>query len=300
MSTEGKGVRVMHLFNDNLWIYGFTHQKEKERVIPEGFTAKQILPVAQVEDVDSDDEEDPTQEATKEGESIQESNGEQPVEPSTETKEGAVTPEEMDKYLETAFMETIKNHIVDDELPLDISAVYTRMIMNSGIHLDVKKSTYKKIGKFIKEMVQKKRIKTKEARDVVQVVSVNRSHQEYKSHVSLPTVVKQTPVEQPKEQSVASKKVQILYFFKVPKLLIPIFAVDGPVDADKSVFTEKETKQHLMKYLAKECKLPEQHNGNATLNQFLFEQLFRTKKEEKDPLQEGSLTSIARIHKKYV
>jgi hypothetical protein len=69
-----------------------------------------------------------------------------------------------------------------------------------------------------------------------------------------------------------------------------------PSDA---LFTEKEIKQYLMNYLVKECQLSEQNNGNAKLNQFLFEQLFRTKKEEKDPLQEGSTTSIARIHKKY-
>lgn len=99
------------------------------------------------------------------------------------------------------------------------------------------------------------------------------------------------------QPSSSSKKVQIIYLFKVPKLLLPIFSVEESVSND-SLFTEKQVKQHLMQYLVKECQLPQEHSGNVKLNQFLFEQLFRTKKEEQDPLQEGSVTSIMRVFKK--
>jgi translation initiation factor 2D len=339
--TEGKGVRIMHIFGDNLWVYGLTHQPESSRVVPEGFTSKLIVPIITPgEESEQESEEESEQEETEREETEQEKKDKtsdltvgkndsdtklttaqtdssedqakeatQPdqttidntIEQKNETQ--SIMAEDMDILLEKAFMDTIKNHITDEELPLDIGALYTRMIMNSGGgNLDVKKSTYKKVTKFAKEMVKKKRIKIKEVRDVVQIVSVNRSHPDYKSHIT-------TKISNQCAQSLLTigssvsssgpKKVQILYFFKVPKLLLPIFSVEETHSADK-LFTEKQIKQHLMQYLYKECQLPEQNNGNTKVNQFLFEQLFRTKKEEQDPVLEGSTVSIARLYKKLI
>jgi hypothetical protein len=136
VKNEGKGVRIMHVFNDNLWIYGFSHQQENNRVIPEGFSSKMILPVEQVVEVsDEEEEEEESQSTAKEGEQPAEApqEEEQPLEPSdVEKQEGAIIAEDMDALLEKAFMDTIKNHITDEELPLDVGALFSRMLMNSG------------------------------------------------------------------------------------------------------------------------------------------------------------------------
>ncbi|KAL0481593.1 translation initiation factor 2D [Acrasis kona] len=63
---------------------------------------------------------------------------------------------------------------------------------------------------------------------------------------------------------------------------------------------EKQIKTILTDYLKKECSLADKNNGQVKLNTFLYEQLFRTKKQEENMLQDGDTTTIARIQSKLI
>lgn len=115
-----------------------------------------------------------------------------PVEP-------AMTPEEMDVYLDLCLLETL-HCLSDDQLPLDISALYSKLTAEGpGVFFsrlsrgdspfiapDIRRSSAKKLGKFVQAASKKKLFQTKEQRGVVSVVKVNRSHPDILKYKPLP------------------------------------------------------------------------------------------------------------------
>lgn len=169
MGMKGKGLKVIHIFDDYMWKFG-------KQPAPQGFTENRILPILAHPELEEEEEaegEEQIEESPKE-EKEQEENVEEKVEEKVEEtaveeekdKEEKTEPEhqskseekanqsnsdqskhEMDKLLELVFMEAI-HHISDEELPADAGSIYNKMINckpTKDTHIDVKKSSYKKV-----------------------------------------------------------------------------------------------------------------------------------------------------------
>ena len=68
---------------------------------------------------------------------------------------------------------------VDDlSLPMQSSDFYQQM-KDLNEEIDVKKSSFKKLGKFLDLMKNEKRIKTKKKKGKIVIMEINRSHEEY-------------------------------------------------------------------------------------------------------------------------
>ena len=61
----------------------------------------------------------------------------------------------MDEYLKEAFLTALKVSVKDKELPIESSAFFNNHVLackREGIILDIKNSSYKKVGKFLQVM----------------------------------------------------------------------------------------------------------------------------------------------------
>ena len=73
----------------------------------------------------------------------------------------------MDEYINEAFLNALKLSVTDKDLPLDSSVFYQNHLLlakNPNVSIDLKNSTYKKIGKFLSVMAKADIIEYKEAR----------------------------------------------------------------------------------------------------------------------------------------
>ncbi|KAJ3005789.1 Eukaryotic translation initiation factor 2D [Thoreauomyces humboldtii] len=89
--------------------------------------------------------------------------------------------EEMDEILESALLTALKVRLPNDPktLPMTSSELYSAYILPSrprGTLLDIKYSSFKKLGKFLKAMEKRGLIKLKERGGETLLVSVNRQH----------------------------------------------------------------------------------------------------------------------------
>ncbi|ANQ07509.1 Uncharacterized protein PCOAH_00018490 [Plasmodium coatneyi] len=143
------------------------------------------------------------EETASEASSVEESNANVPHE-GDENDKFQLNSEQQDTLLMFLFLEVVQS-LSDDNLPLEVSGVYSRMtkeflyihrnepflkeLQKLGIptniiskirakevnlELDVKKSTYKKISKFIQHLSKLKLIKIKENRNVISVVNIRK------------------------------------------------------------------------------------------------------------------------------
>ncbi|KAL3868819.1 hypothetical protein ACJMK2_041578 [Sinanodonta woodiana] len=92
--------------------------------------------------------------------------------------------DQMDEILYTCFLCALKNSVKKSDLPL-LTSTFFKSFMSpyrpSGKILDIKKSRYKKLSKFLQSMEKKGFIKVKElSKGVDSIVEVDRSHPELK------------------------------------------------------------------------------------------------------------------------
>lgn len=74
----------------------------------------------------------------------------------------------MDQYLKECFLNAIKLSRVESELPIDSGRFYMDFMLLArpeGVKLEVKDSSYKKLGKFYEEMSKQKFIEFKHSKD---------------------------------------------------------------------------------------------------------------------------------------
>eukprot|EP00761_Pharyngomonas_kirbyi_P009862 gb/GECH01009880.1/.p1 GENE.gb/GECH01009880.1/~~gb/GECH01009880.1/.p1 ORF type:complete len:634 (+),score=170.54 gb/GECH01009880.1/:1-1902(+) len=92
------------------------------------------------------------------------SNDQETAAPSSSlSSSSSISSEEMDRFLLESFMDSIVNKLNDADLPVNVSTLYSSYMQSweGGPRVDVKKSSYKKISKFLKEMSKHKLISVK-------------------------------------------------------------------------------------------------------------------------------------------
>ncbi|KAJ3110777.1 Eukaryotic translation initiation factor 2D [Phlyctochytrium bullatum] len=185
---RGKGLRTVHTYGDTLWASG---SKSEPPEVPEGAAVEN-------DDVDEEEYEVVFEEDGKPEDSVENSvtklslrdardddddeddDGEEiPVAPSVPV--AALTPADHDKLLEQSLITAIKTKLPDDakSYPISSSVLWESHILPSrpaGTTLDVKASSHKKLGKFLKVMEKKGYIKLKERGGDTLLMSVNKKH----------------------------------------------------------------------------------------------------------------------------
>ncbi|CAM5119230.1 unnamed protein product [Natator depressus] len=208
---KGKGFTVLHAYTDHLW--GFGDKSYPPTIAPL---------VAEPAELESTDEDDKDEEGREPGNdlsiapslqmdignlNLQEGDGcarlmeeeEEPgetraaemaediAEVQPETEDGRTPQERMDELLHQCFFHALKCKVKKSELPL-LTSTFLRNHMVSccpeGQQLDLKKSSYKKLSKFLQYMQQQKIVQVKELnRGVESIVHIDWKHSGIKSFV---------------------------------------------------------------------------------------------------------------------
>ncbi|XP_065450666.1 eukaryotic translation initiation factor 2D isoform X2 [Chrysemys picta bellii] len=212
---KGKGFTVLHAYTDHLW--GFGDKSYPPTIAP------LVAEPAELESTDDDDKDEEGREPDSDlciapslqmdigNLSLQEGDGcarlmeeEEPgetgaaemaediVEVQPETEDGRTPQERIDELLHQCFFHALKCKVKKSELPL-LTSTFLRNYMFSccpeGQQLDIKKSSYKKLSKFLQYMQQQKIIQVKELnKGVESIVHIDWKHSDIKSFV-VPEVV---------------------------------------------------------------------------------------------------------------
>eukprot|EP00922_Rhytidocystis_sp_ex-Travisia-forbesii_P051527 GHVS01076454.1.p1 GENE.GHVS01076454.1~~GHVS01076454.1.p1 ORF type:complete len:587 (-),score=115.76 GHVS01076454.1:129-1889(-) len=213
-----------------------------------------------------------------------------------------LTPEQLDEVLEICLLEALHVTVTDEQLPLDASALYSKMVAASeyivgasallrkklegkgmtveqlrgacsaDVSLDVKKSTHKKLAKFLQTYTKKKLFQTKDTRGVVFIVNVNREHPTYKAYIPVP--VKDRKLAPAHDAAAAAAdgtapkasdttttttttttsggttgELVILEFFQPSQKCLPIFAAVGVKTGKDNAFTITQCNEVLSNYV---------------------------------------------------
>ncbi|KAI7906394.1 uncharacterized protein BX663DRAFT_427508 [Cokeromyces recurvatus] len=160
---KGKAVHIIHVYQDYLWAMG-------DKSDPLEF--EHISNYDEEEDDDDDEEEDDDDD--EEEEKVE-----------TKAKVKAIHDEKIDEWLKKSLYQAliykIKAENISTILPISASSFYSAYIMpcrpaDIGTEVDIKKSSWKKLQKFLKTMEKSGLLKTKEQRGETMIISVNYSH----------------------------------------------------------------------------------------------------------------------------
>ncbi|XP_034979558.2 eukaryotic translation initiation factor 2D isoform X1 [Zootoca vivipara] len=213
---KGKGFTVLHTYMDHLWEFGdkscpptivpleaesseMMDAEEEEQEAGEGEGESQenshpIDPCLQtgirnlsmedaIQSVDMTEKEEPNENGT--AETTEEGN--LPVDVSQEAEDSRSPQEQMDALLHQCFFHALKCKVKKSELPL-LTSTFLRNYMFSccpqGQQLDIKKSSYKKLSKFLQSMQQQNILQVKELnKGVESIVNVDWRHESIRSFV---------------------------------------------------------------------------------------------------------------------
>ncbi|KAL4235828.1 Eukaryotic translation initiation factor 2D [Mactra antiquata] len=104
----------------------------------------------------------------------------EPVNDSSDTKMSVISPDEMDKLLEFCFLCSIKSSLKKSDLPISTGTFYKQHVMKycpSDKILDVKKSSFKKLSKFLQKQSKTGIITVKElSKGVDSITEIDKSH----------------------------------------------------------------------------------------------------------------------------
>uniref|UniRef100_A0A8C7STI0 Eukaryotic translation initiation factor 2D n=1 Tax=Oncorhynchus mykiss TaxID=8022 RepID=A0A8C7STI0_ONCMY len=165
LGMKGRGVSVLHTYMDSLWAFG---DKSGPPSIPDVDTEGVEATYEEEEEEEDDDE-------ATEGNSSRISH-----------KHSPVLTEQMDALLLQCFLQALKSKVKKSELPL-LTSSFLRIHMfsccPSGKQLDIKKSSYKKLSKFLQCMQQQHSlVRVKElSKGVESIVEVDWKNPELRS-----------------------------------------------------------------------------------------------------------------------
>ncbi|XP_027273499.1 eukaryotic translation initiation factor 2D isoform X5 [Cricetulus griseus] len=227
---KGKGFSVLHTYQDHLW-------KSGDKSSPPA-----IAPLA-VNPTDSNEEKvDLSLQGnlsclTLEGE--EENRKVHHPEASEDTSSGAQSQdcvdgkplqEQMDELLHQCFLHALKSRVKKADLPLLTSTLLGSHMFSccpKGQQLDIKKSSYKKLSKFLQHMQQEQIVQIKElSKGVESIVAVDWRHPRITSFViPEPSLTSQTVQEGSREQPYHPPDIKSLYC--VPANMTQLFQESG-------------------------------------------------------------------------
>lgn len=227
---KGKGFSVLHTYQDHLW-------KSGDKSSPPA-----IAPLP-VDPTDSNEEKvDAGLHGNLRNLTLEREEEEEEVphpEASEDTNSGALSQdsldgkplqEQMDELLQQCFLHALKSRVKKADLPLLTSTLLGSHMFSccpEGQQLDIKKSSYKKLSKFLQHMQREQIVQVKElSKGVESIVSVDWRHPRITSFViPEPSVTAQTLQEGSREQPYHPPDIKPLYC--VPASMTQLFLGSG-------------------------------------------------------------------------
>ncbi|MBZ3880683.1 Eukaryotic translation initiation factor 2D [Sciurus carolinensis] len=267
---KGKGFSVLHTYQDHLWRSG-------DKSSPPSI-APLVLDPADL----NEEKVDPTLQGDLRGltlEGKEEENGEvhqaceekslseAPEDTSTgvlsqDSTDSKPLQEQMDELLQQCFLHALKCRVKKTDLPLLTSTFLGNHMFSccpEGRQLDIKKSSYKKLSKFLQHMQQEQIIQVKElSKGVESVVAVDWKHPRITSFIiPEPSPTSQTVQEGSREQPYHPPDIKPLYC--VPASMTLLFQESGHKKG--SMLEGSEVRTVIIDY-AKKNELVDAHNKN--------------------------------------
>jgi translation initiation factor 2D len=245
---KGKAVHIIHVYEDYLWAMG-------DKSGP-----------PDLQDISDDEyEEEETEEVTTE--QGQEAPIAKTISNEQEPKK-QLTTAEIDEWLKKSLYQSlvykIKAENATTVLPISASSLYSAYIMpcrpvDGGAEIDIKKSSWKKLQKFLKAMEKAGLLKTKEQRGETMLVSVNYSHPSLQDLHKYKTMEAQAAKEaapqqkqpqqpQPQQQQKDSNQAEIQEIFKPLGTHMVKFFEEAKHDKD-GMYTIPEVRTVIADYI---------------------------------------------------
>lgn len=137
-----------------------------------------------------------------------------------------VSPEDMDKLLHFCFLCALKSSVKKTDLPLPTGTLYKHHMLifcPSGKNVDVKKSTYKKLSRYLQQQESCGIIKLETTKGVDRIVDVDNKHELLRGF--------EAPEPMPRESKAAAESEfippQITEMFAVNSVVLPLFKEMG-------------------------------------------------------------------------
>ncbi|KAG1472283.1 hypothetical protein G6F56_001634 [Rhizopus delemar] len=242
---KGKAVNILHVFEDCLWAMG---DKSEPPEIPQ--------------DSDSDEDESEEEEEENKKRVVEPAKEEEMIEQKVPAKQ--LSTEEVDNILKASLYHALVYKITADNtiLPISAPSFYSAYVMPSrpiGCETaDIKRSSWKKLQKFIKVIEKSGLLKTKEQRGETVIISIQWSHplledvRKYKTleHATPNSISAQQQQQQQQQQKDEKKPTEIQEFFKPLGSHIYRFFEEVQKDKDR-LYTLTELKTFINDYAKK-------------------------------------------------
>ncbi|XP_026635403.1 eukaryotic translation initiation factor 2D isoform X2 [Microtus ochrogaster] len=227
---KGKGFSVLHTYQDHLW-------KSGDKSTPPAIAPLAVNPTDSSEEKVGLDLQGNLSSLTLEGE--EETRKLHHSEASEDNSSGALSQnssdgkplqEQMDELLQQCFLHALKSRVKKADLPLLTSTLLGSHMFSccpEGQQLDIKKSSYKKLSKFLQHMQQEQIVQVKElSKGVESIVTVDWRHPRITSFViPEPSLTSQTVQEGSREQPYHPPDIKSLYC--VPASMTQLFQESG-------------------------------------------------------------------------
>lgn len=288
LGMKGRGVSVLHTYMDHLWAFG---DKSGPPTVPDEDCKEEMNEEeCEVSEETEDKEEERTEKSSEDqwcpSDSVsdpacsgieelsiaeqEEEKGEEDSE-KEENQEDQRTPQEiMDALLLQCFLHALKSKVKKSELPLLTSTFLRNHMVSccpSGKQIDLKKSSYKKLSKFLQTMQQQHSlVRVKElAKGVESIVEVDWKNPELRSFI-LPEEkdVEASPVQDGGRGDIPYHPPEITTLYSVSARLEPLF-----LDANKrkgASMHPAEVRSIITEYVKKNELVAENNKNYVTIN----------------------------------
>ncbi|XP_066929869.1 eukaryotic translation initiation factor 2D-like [Clytia hemisphaerica] len=298
---QGKKLTIYHCVKDHLWAAG---DKSTIPIIEENSVQISSLTdqsdfattLENLEDDNVEEKDEPNETEILSPETINE--GDKTEAACEEEDEPRLSPqEEMDQLLNNCFCQAVINS-KKAELPMLVTkfaSQYLHPACPEGQRIDVKKSSYKKMSKFLSEMVSRGIIEMKEfQKGVESITKINQENEtlrEFKQSdfAKLAKEMKELHLQEKKDEETKNKQgVEIRELFSVSGKTIPFFKEIGI--SKGCVLASPDIRKLLMEYVKKKELIDPNNKKFVRLDPLLTDVLFK-KGEHQEKLTWDKLMS---------
>ena len=303
---RGKVVQVEHVLGDHLFLHAWCNSPSPYCSLPSDLEhLKDVMNLpARAEVVEIEEEEKaPEETEDQQDDPAQESEAapaeEQPTEEAQANEEEDEEEEEqmpakvtlpMEELLKMSFLQGLKTTLNKEDLPIPGSVFYSlHMQPNAppGAKIDIKRSSYKKLAKFLQAMARDQLVNVKPLpKGEIQIVSVNEKHADFVEFEPYKLGRKKKGGNDDSKESSGKSSSNEKGFTITPLLrptadLFPVFSevIEG---ADKATpYTRKDAMDTLWLYVAKKELAKSGRSADVTIDATLS-RCFRKQKKEGD------------------
>ncbi|KAL1916842.1 uncharacterized protein VTP21DRAFT_5546 [Calcarisporiella thermophila] len=251
--VRGKAVKVIHVYNDHLWAMGDKSKPPAEDPVEESGGGEEYREEEEGDEEADEELADVEDEGDNSSAAIAQMQGDEPTKPSK-------TTEEIDRLLREAFYQALLFKLTPENatelLPMPASTLYSAYILpsRSDQEVDVKRSSYKKMAKFLKAMDKSGVVKVKEQRGESYLMSVHWKHADLANFTPHTTIEEQaTTLSLPQHQHethTTKDVLQLVDLYKPHGSAVTLIFEDQQKEKD-ALYTHAEARLVLMGYVQK-------------------------------------------------